>query len=91
MIYRLMFKTKRSKYAEYVVPWADVWSGEYRKTFYDYYVTARETYKVAEYGGGLVITIPAADSDRIETEILETGEAKSKIKIREVFKAICQK
>lgn len=90
MIYRLIYSTKRSKYAEYVVPWRDVWNGSYRKTFYDYYVTARETYKVSEYSAGIVITVPVADAVKIKAEDLETEQPKSKIKIREVFKIICQ-
>jgi hypothetical protein len=90
MIYRLTYSTKRSKYAEFIVLWADVWNGEYRKAFYDYYVTARETYKVAEYRAGLVVTIPAADAEKITAEELDTELPKSKIKIREVFKILCQ-
>lgn len=91
MIYRLIYSTKRAKYAEFIVPWTDVWNGDYRKTFYDYYVTARETYKVSEYSAGIVITVPVADAIKINATELETGQPKSKIKIREVFKTLCQK
>lgn len=91
MIYRLTFTTNRSKYAEFVVPWCDVWNGEYRKTFFTYYKEHREDYKVSEYSAGLVIVIPAKDAPQIVAEELETEMPKTKVKIREVFKIICQK
>ena len=91
MIYRLEYSTNRSKYIEFVVPWADVWCGYYKEMFCEYYKAHRETYKVAEYSAGLVITIPVADANLIEAEIFETKLPKTKVKIREVFKTICQK
>lgn len=91
MIYKLGYSTNRGKYTEYVVPWADVWNGQYREKFIMYYKTHREVYKVSEYSGGLVITIPIADAYLIEAEIFETNLPKTKVKIREVFKTICQK
>lgn len=91
MIYRLTYKTNRSKYAEYVVLWRDVWNGEYRKVFFPYYKEHRETYKVSEYRAGLVVTIPVADVGMIAAETCDTGLPKTKVKIREVFKTLCQK
>lgn len=91
MIYRLTYTTNRSKYAEFVIPWVDVWNGEYRKTFLSYYKEHREDYKVAEYSAGLVIVIPVKDALQIVAEELETEQPKTKVKIREVFKTICQR
>lgn len=91
MIYKLEYSTNRSKYTEYAVPWADVWNGQYRDKFITYYKAHRETYKVAEYSAGIVVTIPIADSDLIGAEIFETKLPKTKVKIREVFKTICQR
>ena len=91
MIYRLEYSTNRSKYTEYVVPWADVWNGQYRDKFITYYKAHREVYKVSEFSAGLVITIPVADANLIEAEIFETKLPKTKVKIREVFKTICQR
>lgn len=91
MIYRLGYSTNRGKYTEYVVPWADVWNGQYRDQFITYYKAHREAYKVSEFSAGLVITIPKEDVDLIEAQIFETNLPKTKVKIREVFKTICQK
>ena len=91
MIYKLGYSTNRSKYTEYVVPWADVWNGQYRDKFITYYKAHRETYKVAEFSAGLVITIPVEDANLIEAEAFETNLPKTKVKIREVFKTICQR
>lgn len=91
MIYKLEYSTNRSKCTEYAVPWADVWNGQYRDKFITYYKAHRETYKVAEFSAGLVITIPVADANLIEAEIFETKLPKTKVKIREVFKTICQR
>lgn len=91
MIYKLEYSTNRSKYTEYAVPWADVWNGQYRDKFITYYKAHRETYKVAEFSAGLVITIPVADANLIEAEIFETKLPKTKVKIKEVFKTICQR
>lgn len=91
MICRLAYSTNRGKYTEFVVPWADVWNGQYRDKFITYYKAHREVYKVSEFSAGLVITIPKEDADLIEAEIFETKLPKTKVKIREVFKTICQR
>ena len=91
MIYKLGYSTNRGKYAEFVIPWADVWSGLYRERFITYYKAHRESYKVAEFSGGPVITIPKEDASLIEAEVFETHLPKTKVKIREVFKTICQR
>lgn len=91
MIYKLGYSTNRGKYTEYVVPWADVWNGQYRDKFITYYKAHREVYKVSEFSAGLVVTIPKADACLVEAQIFETNLPKTKVKIREVFKTICQK
>lgn len=91
MIYKLGYRTNRGKYTEYVVPWADVWNGQYRDKFITYYKAHREVYKVSEFSAGLVVTIPKVDACLVEAQIFKTNLPKTKVKIREVFKTICQK
>ena len=91
MIVRISCKEKKpGKLAEFAVPAAEIWNGEYSKVFREYYKAHKENYHVSEYRDGLIVKIPAEDAPLIKCRTLTLSEYRSKIKISEVFE-LCEK
>lgn len=90
MIVRLNYSTHTHVRTEYVIPWADVWNGEYKSKFAEFYAAHKEEYRVQEYRAGIVVTLPKEYDNEINVTIYNTGLPKSKIKISEVFNELCR-
>lgn len=87
MIKRLRYRNdKRVKWVEFCVPWGDVWNAEYAKAFSAFYEKHKDVYRVSESDKGLIISIPSEFADAIAVPDLDTGMAKTKVKIKEVFR-----
>ena len=90
MIARLKYSTNTHKLTEYVIPWGDVWNGEYRRIFEPIYYEHKTEWRVNEYRDGIVLLLDKDLDNEIAVAVYPANCPKSKVKISEVFKELCQ-
>lgn len=87
MIFRVIYKT--SNKTEILIPWEDVWNGEYKKKLFGVFEycgnNGKGVPKITEYKSGLVWEM-MNDIPLPEMPVVTSNVPKTKIKISEVFK-----
>lgn len=76
----------KTKTKEIVIMRNAIWNGSYREIMEPVYRQNKAVYKVREYREGLIVELPSEVVDGLNLPRITTKEAKTKIKISEVFR-----